>query len=169
MDVIAFGAKNTEIAAGCKGSSVDGSCLFDEFINKIRQIPNGGSPRFRTNIGANLLPDPQDAATQLRNAGFSGNTDRNRLLPGAWEGTDRGFNPTFSQLFDKIEAAIKACRDEVGDEPLAAQLLGARDSMAYNQEARVADQSESTVKALNKYLQENGYSWVCTTEMEHFI
>ncbi|KAJ5248886.1 hypothetical protein N7468_000337 [Penicillium chermesinum] len=166
MDVIVFGAGNTIIARDCRGSSVDGSCLFDEFINKIRAIPPGGSPRFRTNIGANLLPDPKDAAAQLSAAGYAGNTDVRRLLPDDYENMDGHTTPPFSEVFDKILGVIQACRDEVGDEPLAAQLLGARDSMAYNHEARVADQSEKAIENVNIWLHKRGYTWDVETSTE---
>ncbi|KAJ5259570.1 hypothetical protein N7478_012551 [Penicillium angulare] len=169
---MSFGVANTEIVAGCKGSAKDKSCLFDEFINKIRAIPKGGAPKFKTDIGPNLLPDPKEAAAQLSKARFTGSTDAQRLLPYSYKETDRNTTPTFSEVFDKILAAIKACRNELRDELLATQLLGARDSMAYNQEARVADQHSpdgSTYEKINTQATLDAHPEVKADDLSHTI
>jgi hypothetical protein len=111
----------SQFARGCIGTVPGGGCYFDEFARWIAyQSPKKGAlPKWTgsTQIGTNLAPDVDDAATQLTNAGYKPTTSPYKLLPAQWPDSktlpDLGFSVIFDPVMDRI-ATIRAALKNAG-------------------------------------------------------
>ena len=73
--------KTTKVLApDCAGTAFLLTCYFDEFI-KFVQADNANSIPWKgpSGVGTNLTPDPNDAAADLKKAGFSGKINPHAL------------------------------------------------------------------------------------------
>jgi hypothetical protein len=104
--------ENYWIAAGCRGSGPDGSCLFNELVDYYRSTDRQG-PFPPDLIGDNLTPDPVATVEKILDSAFDSGqasiTDPTKFLPLAYpvvdEYTEKGYAPQLRIMNEYIAQA----------------------------------------------------------------
>lgn len=142
MNVDAFGAQHTVLAAGCKGTVGDGSCYFDEFLKYISPKWTGS-----TTTGTDLKPAIGKTATELGAGQYDGVTPQRSLFPNDPQMTG---NPVkFKVIMTALGDNIKQCRLKLGNN---ADFVECRKSMVLVQTARKIDQASGLIRDLNDFI-----------------
>lgn len=162
MEILAFGHDSTgssgAIAAGCKGTVIDGSCYLDEFLKHIQKV--GANSAAWTGmipgVGPNMFPDVFDTAAELSSSTYSNNHDAQKLFPHA----GLSHSPAFSAVYQLVTDRIQLCRQQLGDGELRQELNGIRQAMIMVHDTRVADHAKTCIDGVNDMLDQKGIKWV---------
>jgi len=146
MNVEAFGAQHTVLAAGCKGTVGDGSCYFDEFLKHIFPAWKGS-----TTVGTNLSPDVDATAKELAalKPPYTGSTVHGKLFPGDKAFQDAKAGPQFPKVMQTLGNNIRNCRVKLGDND---DFLNCRKATSMVHAGRVADQAHFIIEGVNKII-----------------
>lgn len=110
-----------------------------------------------TDIGGDFFPDPVHAAEQLVKNGFDNNFKPEKLFPNLWPAkSEQQLSTVLSAVTDRIQAA----RQRYGDDFFTRELKSARTAISIVLEARLSDQADYRIPAINEALRADGITWV---------